>query len=153
MWENENMPEKVTDIDILRIVHARGKKCYCRSPRFVMEEDTRTVYCRECGAQMDAYEALRRLANHWESVQSQVQQLRDQYTALQAYQPRRRVVKDLERRLTHKQYQHQIPTCPRCHEGFEVSELLTTPWVSRPPGPNAKEDPSKACQNAPDPGR
>lgn len=127
----EDLPEKIADIDILRIVHARGKKCYCHSPRFVMEADTRTVYCRECGAQMDAYEALRRLASNWNTVQSQVQRLRDQYTELLAWNPRRRVVKEIERRLTHKWSENEIPTCPHCHESFEVEDLLTTPWVDR----------------------
>lgn len=127
----EDLPEKIADIDILRIVHARGKKCYCHSPRFVMEADTRTVYCRECGAQMDAYAALKRLADNWDTVQSQVQRLRDQYAALLAWSPRRRLVKEIENKLTHKWSQNEIPTCPRCHTAFEIEELLTTEWVDR----------------------
>jgi hypothetical protein len=121
---SDKLPEQVSDIDIIRIIQGEGKRCYCHSPRFVLREDTRTVYCRQCGAQMDAYRALERLARGWDEVNAQVHRLLKERQELLDWQPHRILVKEINDTLTHRATQNMIPVCPHCGEGIEYQELL-----------------------------
>lgn len=126
----DELPNKVTDIDVIRIMAGEGKKCYCLAPRLLLKRDTRTVYCQQCGAQMDAFAALEKLANRWQFVHAQVEQLLDERRKLLDWHPHRVAVKAIHDALTHKASQNLIPVCPHCHEGIEYAEL-TREWIDR----------------------
>lgn len=127
---SDDLPEKVSDIDIIRIMRATGKRCLCPQPKYVLLSDTRTVYCRQCGAQMDAFEALRKLAQNWDIVRSQVNRLLEERKALLEWQPHRVAMKEINDSFTHKATQNMIPVCPHCHHGVELTELVKR-WVDR----------------------
>lgn len=131
MSPTDELPDKVVDIDILRTVRAKGIKCYCSTPRYVLEEDTRTVYCRQCGARMDAFEALRQLARHWDTVRHEVQRLLDQRRALLDWQPHRVAARELADTMIHKGTANLIPVCPHCGNGIEYTDLARGSYIDR----------------------
>lgn len=125
-----DLPDKVPDIDLIRIMRSVGKECYCPQPKYVMDQDTRTVYCRKCGAQMDAFRALEKLARNWELVRSQVNRLLEERQALLAWEPHRVAMKEINDHFTHKATQNMIPVCPHCDRGIELLDLVKR-WVDR----------------------
>jgi hypothetical protein len=131
MEDDDTLPEKVSDIDILRILKGRGKQCYCSSPRFVLRRDTRTVYCRRCGAEMDAFEALTRLAMNWDAVNQEVNRLLEERKALLAWQPHRIAARRLVEVMTRKGSANLIPVCPHCGRGIEYEALTHGAYVDR----------------------
>ncbi len=59
------------------------------------------------------------------------QELLEQRRQIMSYQPRRVVIKNLEKRYVKEDRRNLEPTCPRCGRPFELEELLKTPWVNR----------------------
>ncbi|WP_053958403.1 hypothetical protein [Sulfobacillus thermosulfidooxidans] len=125
------LPPRVADIDLIRILKAEGTRCTCVTPRLLLKEDTRTVYCRNCGAQMDAYDALKKLALHWDEVNRQQQRLLEERQALLNWQPWRLAARELVDTMTKKGTQNLIPVCPHCGEGIEYQDLIGARYVDR----------------------
>lgn len=123
-------PEKIKHIDIIRIEYGRKKICSCSTPRYEIDYANRLVLCTDCGAVVDPFEALYKLARHYDRINSQLDMARQQAKELRNYQPRRRVLKELEQRMSRGD-NTMIPTCPHCHEPFELEELLATNWCNK----------------------
>ncbi len=124
------LPEKIKHIDIIRIEYGRKKICSCSTPHYEIDYANRLVLCTDCGAVVDPFEALYKLASHCERINSQLDMARKQAEELRNYQPRRRVLKELEQR-TSRGDSTMIPTCPHCHEPFELEGLLATTWRNK----------------------
>lgn len=124
------LPDKVKHIDIVRIEYGRKKVCDCNSPHYEIDYANRLVLCADCGAVTDPFEALYRLALRYDQINNQLDMVRRQAEELRNYQPRRRVIKELERRMSRGE-NTMIPSCPHCHEPFELEELLATVWHNK----------------------
>lgn len=124
------LPEKIKHIDIIRIEYGRKKICSCSTPHYEIDYANRLVLCTDCGAVVDPFEALYKLARRYDRINSQLDMARQRAEELRNYQPRRRVLKELERRMGRGD-NTMIPTCPHCHEPFELEELLATTWCNK----------------------
>lgn len=124
------LPDKVKHIDIIRIEYGRKKICDCISPHYEIDYTNRLVLCADCGAVVDSFEALYRLAGNYDRINSQLDMARKQAEELRNYNPRRRVLKELEWRMGRGE-NTMIPSCPHCHEPFELEDLLATTWHNK----------------------
>lgn len=114
-----NKTDRVISFDLFRVERGREKICKCNPPRLVIDEQNRIVACENCGATLDGFEALMKLANHMKEVEEYRAILLEQahrYKELADKEWRRRtknkVFKDMD-----EQYQNDMyPYCPKCGE-------------------------------------
>lgn len=124
----ENLPDKVKRIDVLRIEYSRKKLCRCNDPHYEIDNQNKLVYCLDCGAIVEPFEALLYIANYYERINSQVEALLEQRREIAGYKPHLIVIKELE---SHYRANHfsMVPCCPRCGKPFDLTEL--TNWANR----------------------
>ena len=122
----DKLPDKVKRIDVLRVEYKHKKLCQCvRTPSYEIDVVNRLVYCQVCGAIVDPFEALKRVASHYGGLGDQVEQLLNQAREIDSYKPHLRVIKKLE-----KSYRgDMVPCCPKCEQPFDLAEI--TAWRNR----------------------
>lgn len=59
----------IISFDLFRIESGREKICKCNPPRLVIDEQNRIVTCECCGATLDGFEALMKMANYIDKIQ------------------------------------------------------------------------------------
>lgn len=123
---SEELPEKVSSIDILRVEYGRRKICQCFDPHYEIDYQNRLVYCKDCGAIVDPFEALYNLAKYYDRLHTQVKNLLEERRQIANYKPHLVVIKELE---SHYRSGKMVPCCPRCGEPFDLKELGH--WCSR----------------------
>lgn len=70
------LPEQIKHIDIIRIEYGRKKICSCSTPQYEIDYANRLVLCTDCGAVVDPFEALYKLARHYDRINSQLDMAR-----------------------------------------------------------------------------
>lgn len=123
---SDELPNKVVRIETLRINRDMKKHCTCINKTFTVDANNRAVYCDECGAWIQPYEAIEYLAKHYEKLQNETQSLLEQRKQIANYKPHLIVFRNLERYYREKT---MVPTCPRCGEGFFFEEI--NHWINR----------------------
>lgn len=123
----EQLPAQVIRIDVLRNFHNREKLCRCVYPKYEIDTANRLVYCVDCNAIVDAFDALRSICRRWEYVQSQLDTAHRQAKELSEYKPYLRAIKELES----KQRGKMMPTCPHCKLPVDIVELSKTVSLGR----------------------
>lgn len=124
----DKLPDNVKRIDVLRVEFGKRKLCECYNPHYEIDYQNRLVYCLDCGAIVDPFEALVKLARHYERIGEQVEALLEQRREIASYKPHLVVLKELEKRYR-SQHFSMVPCCPRCGEPFDLPEL--THWANR----------------------
>lgn len=124
----ETLPDKIKHIDVLRVEFGRKKLCQCHDPHYEIDYKNRLVYCVDCGAITDPFEALLNIAKAYERINRQANALLKQRREIENYKPHLVVIKEIEH---HYRSQHfsTVPCCPRCGKPFDLTEL--TNWVNR----------------------
>ena len=126
----DELPKKIKKIDVLRVEYGRRKICTCHYPHFELDHSNRLVYCKDCHAIIDPYEALYKLARNFECAEKQLEGLYDQRKKIENYKPHLVVIKSLEKNYREFNYS-MMPTCPHCKEPFGLEELLSVSWVNK----------------------
>jgi hypothetical protein len=121
----DRLPDKIVDIDVLRINRNINKRCQCDEKKFVVDPQNRAVHCGTCGAQVDPFDAIYHLATKPETLRQQIKSLLEQGREIANYKPHLRVIKYLEQQYRGKK---MLPTCPHCHQAFYLEEL--TFWTN-----------------------
>ncbi|MEN1968997.1 hypothetical protein WMZ97_13100 [Lentibacillus sp. N15] len=121
------LPEKITDIDQLRINRNIDKKCKCKKRKFVLDTTNKRVICNGCGAEVDPYDALYEMATNSNRLQEQVEQILEQRKQIVDYKPWLVTIRKLEKQYRGKK---MLPNCPVCEEPFYLEEL--THWTGKP---------------------
>ena len=88
------IPNQIKHIDAIRIECGRKKLCQCQTPHYEIDVANHLVLCMDCGAVIEPFEALYKLASHFEHINSQLDMARQQKEELRNYHPRRRVLKN-----------------------------------------------------------
>ena len=125
---SDELPEKIDRIDVLIVEQAKMRPCHCQVPKYELDVDNRLVYCSDCGAIIDPFTALKRIAFHHDSIHRRVQHLLEQREQVLNYKPHLKVMKDLESNYRRHNYS-MVPCCPVCNQPFDLTEL--THWVGR----------------------
>lgn len=131
MANNGELPEKIVRFDVVRVEYGKRKMCQCFEPHYEIDYQNRLVYCVDCGAIVDPLEALIRIAENSKRLDDHTQQMLEERRQIRSYQPRRVVIKKLEKQYVSAEHRNLEPTCPRCGKPFELEELLQTRWVNR----------------------
>ena len=126
MKPSPELPDKVIDIEILRINRNIGKRCKCHKRRFIIDPNNRSVYCEECGAWVDPYEAIEEMARNYERLHNNVAALLEQARQIANYKPWLTVFKSMEKLYRKKE---MLPCCPGCSEPFRFEDIKL--WVNR----------------------
>lgn len=124
----DSLPDKVKRIDVLRVEYGKKKLCQCSDPHYEIDYQNRLVYCVDCGAIVDPFEALMEIANSYDRIGRQIDALLEQRREIANYKPHLVAIKDLERRYR-AQHFSMLPCCPHCGEAFDLPEL--THWINR----------------------
>ncbi|WHH59147.1 hypothetical protein [Petroclostridium sp. X23] len=123
----DQLPDKIIELDILRINRNIDKKCKCNrwERKFTVDTTNKKVYCN-CGAEVDPYEALEDLARNRERIVEENKRLYEQRKQIIDYKPWLLVFRDLESQYRSKM---MLPACPHCGRGFFFEELRS--WTNR----------------------
>lgn len=124
----ENLPHSIKRIDILRVEYGKRKLCECRSPHYEIDFQNKLVTCTDCGAIVEPFEVLLRLARDYERLGDQVSYLLEQKKEIMGYKPYLVIMKKLESQYRANDYS-MIPLCPKCGEPFDLADLNS--WVNR----------------------
>ena len=125
----DKLPEKVIQLDAIRIDYGRKKSCRCLDPKFTLDVANRLVTCDGCGSICDPFDVLRTIAMRGSRWNQQAGELLAQNKALRNYQPRRKVIKALEQQYVRNEKNKLVPTCPCCKEPFRLELLASVSWV------------------------
>lgn len=119
---DSNIPKKaeVVQITDLRIDQNAGKVCMCHKPKRIINTKSRQIYCEQCGARLDAFDALVHISRQMKDDNHAIHRLREQAEQLKNYKPWLKIIRHLEKKYRGKK---MLPTCPRCAEPFYLEEL------------------------------
>lgn len=123
---SNNLPDKVIELEVVRINRNIEKRCVCEDKTFVVDPANHCVNCGHCGALVDPYEAILYLAKHGERLQREIRALLEQRWQIVNYQPHLLVFRELERRYRGKK---DLPLCPECNQAFYFEQIVG--WVNR----------------------
>lgn len=122
------LPEKITRIDIFRIERGKRKLCNCPNPHYEIDTKNRIVMCLDCGAVLDPFEALTEIATHCERLNNQVEGLLNEAKEIQNYKPYLKVIKEIEHNYRANKFS-MLPCCPNCGKVFDLADI--TVWANR----------------------
>lgn len=120
MAEND-LPENVIPITAIRINHNKDKKCTCRNRCFEVDTQNKEILCAECGAVVPPYDAMLDIAFDVNTMNMEVESLREQRMKLLNWKPHLIALRKLERIYRSGS---MLPSCPHCGRGIEAQELL-----------------------------
>ena len=122
------LPNKITRIDVVRVERGKEKLCKCRKPHYEIDTQNHIVMCLDCGAIVDPFVAITQIATDCDRLNSQVKTILEQAREIQNYKPHLRVIKEIEHRYRANKFS-MVPCCPRCGEPFDLAEINS--WASR----------------------
>lgn len=122
----DQLPDKVINLEVLRINHNIDKRCKCQDRNFVVDSENREVTCGKCGARLDPFDSLAELARSRERITNENRRLLEERKQIINYKPHMLVFRGLEKEYRGKK---MIPYCPHCHRGFFFEEI--SGWTNR----------------------
>ena len=121
-----DLPDKVVQLEVLRIKRNMGKRCKCEKPNYILDTDNREVTCGKCRSRIDAFDALYSLAHDWERVENDTRSLLEQRKEIVNYKPWLLVFRKLESSYRGKE---MLPCCPECGKAFYFEQI--SGWTNR----------------------
>lgn len=122
----DSLPDKILDIDVLKIIKDTRKICKCYERNFEVDTVNKLVYCSECHAIIDPYEALVEIAKSRERIVAENERLYRQRKEIANYKPYLVAIKRIEESSRRGK---MLPNCPHCNETFYLEEL--THWTNK----------------------
>lgn len=120
----DSLPDKIKRIDVIRVERGAKKMCRCKAPHYQIDAENHLVYCVDCDAIVDPFEALLGIVRHYDRLSDQVNEILEQRRKIINYKPRLMTIKNLEQHYM-KSF---VPRCPHCREAFDFTDI--TEWMS-----------------------
>jgi hypothetical protein len=117
---------KIIKFTTLTINHNKRKNCECDTPAYEVDSVNREVSCKKCGAIVEPFEAIYKIAKHYEKLQEEVNRLLEQKKELAGYKPWLLTIRKLEKECRNG---IMVLGCPHCHKGILFEEM--TYWVNK----------------------
>lgn len=122
----------VVSFTLYKIEKGREKICKCNPPNYIIDEVNRLVTCENCGATLDAMEALLTLAKYMDVFEEYQDEA---LKKIEAY--RKMANEELHRRFKNRAFKDMdteykkglLPRCPRCDKMFEPMEIKH--WMNK----------------------
>ncbi len=122
---DDKLPDKLVQIDALRVNRNTKLHCSCADPSFEVDPRNQTVQCTKCGAFISPFSALIWIADKASKLNGQLERLYEQRKELRAYRPHLVAIKKLEQGYRGRK---MLPCCPRCNQAFYLEDI--TGWVN-----------------------
>ena len=122
----------IISFTLCRLEKGREKICQCSPPHYVIDTTNRIVTCDDCGAVLDAFDALTVLCGYikqYEEYQEKAIERADTYRRLADEELRRRFRNKAFKDMDANYRKGMLPHCPKCGELFEPTELRH--WTNR----------------------
>ena len=105
----------IVRFDLVKINRGREKLCQCTAPCFEVDEENRIVSCKICGAILDPFEALIKLAERQEKIKTYREEAEKEYS---------RMIKSRVFRKMQSNYNEGLfPYCPECKMQFDPVKI------------------------------
>lgn len=118
--------DKILSFILFKLEKGKEKICKCNPPHYKIDTMNRIVTCSDCGAVLDAFDALVTLCKYteeYEEYQRQAIEKINTYRELANSEQRRwiknRAFKEMDAHYRNGMY----PFCPQCGELFDPSEI------------------------------
>lgn len=118
--ENNELPEKVIPLTVLRLNWDSKKKNSCEHGYYEIDPVNKEVTCTECGAVVSAYDVLWDVARKYDRLQREIQSLLEQRKQILNWKPWLLPMRKLERTYRGG---HMLPCCPHCGRGIMAGEM------------------------------
>lgn len=123
--------DKVLSFDLFKVERGREKICKCNPPHYTIDTVNRIVYCNDCGATLDAFDALVTLCEHMKRYEEYQREAikRTNFLRGEANAELRRRIKNQVFKDMDKEYRSgMLPYCPKCGEVFDPSKIKR--WIN-----------------------
>lgn len=127
----DGLPNKIIQFDVIKVNRDCRKICTCRENQYELDAKNRIVKCMTCGAILDPFDVLERLADYGSDLQKELDTMFAQAEELRNYKPYLKIIKKIESIYRAGGRYDLMPVCPKCHKPFDLSELQHTQWVDK----------------------
>ena len=117
---------KVLSFTLLKIENGREKICKCNPPHYEIDTVNRIVACTDCGATLDAFEALLKVYEYqskWEEYQKKALEKAKVYGEMADKEFRRRMKNKAFKDMDSNFHNGLYPICPKCREIINPMEI------------------------------
>lgn len=125
----DELPNKIIHFDVVKVNRDCRKICTCKENQFQVDSKNRIVKCLVCGAVLDPFDVLERLADYGSDLEKELAAMFAQAKELRDYKPHLRIIKEIEHIYRAGGRYDLMPVCPKCHKPFDLSELQHAQWV------------------------
>lgn len=122
----------VLSFTLFKVEKGREKICKCYPPHYEIDTVNRIVTCMDCGATLDAFEALMVICDYtkeYEDYQEEALKKINVYRELANEETRKRFRNKAFKEMDSKYKSDLFPHCPRCGEVFDPMEIRL--WTNR----------------------
>lgn len=117
---------EILSFTLFNVKKGREKICKCNPPHYEIDTQNRIVTCMDCGAILDAFEALMALCQYIDRYEEYQQKAFEKYKIYGelADKEYHRRMKNKALKEVDKQYQSgMLPICPKCGKAIEPMEI------------------------------
>ena len=117
---------KVLSFTLLKIEKGREKICKCNPPHYEIDTVNRIVTCTDCGATLDAFEALLKVYEYqskWEEYQKKALEKAKIYGEMADEEFHRRMKNKAFKDMDSHYHNGLYPICPKCREIINPMEI------------------------------
>lgn len=123
--------------DIARIRRDRKKLCQCGNPHYDIDIANRIVECRDCGAVIDAFDVLVRLAERGEQIERLEKTMLEKakvYREIASDEFNKMIKSRIFRDMQSNYKKNLFPICPECGRSFDPVKIVRWTKNERPEG-------------------
>lgn len=123
--------DKVLSFTMIKIEKGREKICRCSPPHYEIDPVNRVVSCMDCGATLDAFDALLTLCEYmekFEEYQKEAIKKAETYREWAEKEWRRRMKNRAFKEMDSYYHKGMLPCCPKCRNLFNPMEI--TEWAN-----------------------
>lgn len=123
------MDNEIISFNLARIERGREKLCKCDPPHYEIDIVNRIVSCQDCGATVDAFDALVTLARRYELLEETQTKMIEKAKVYGEWADRefKRMRKNRVFRNMEENYRSGLfPVCPKCNEAIDPVDI--TRW-------------------------
>ena len=122
----------IISFTLFKVEKGREKICRCNPPHYIIDTENRIVTCEDCGATLDAFEALLSMCEYmgkYEEYQKKAVEKIKVYREFADKEWRRRMKNRAFKEMDEQYHQGLYPICPKCREQFDPMEI--TEWQNK----------------------
>lgn len=123
----ETDKNNIISFTLCKLEKNKDKHCKCKNPHYELDAVNRIVTCTDCGAVLDAFDALTQVAKRMALYADYQQQARDKvalFRELANKESRRRFKNSIFKTMEEHYLKNNChPHCPKCNEAFDPIKI------------------------------